>query len=145
MNLNSSGMKCILPEGCGGKLGRVYQFIKSSNDAPDFTYINVVVHMIWQNMTPVSLREGTKRHAFRTKRAGGQESYTFINNCLVSIKFLEFPQTCLSSPPWRSGYPPSILGTESRIIDLMVSKWPEKNSKKIPGKKFKKFEIFLNQ
>ena len=53
----------------------------------------------------------------------------------VSIQLLEYSKTSpssssspSSSPPSRSGDPPSISGTESGIIDPLVSKRPEKNS-----------------
>ena len=44
----------------------------------------------------------------------------------VNIQLLEYSKTSPSSPPSRSGDPPSILGTESGIIDSLVSKRPEK-------------------
>ena len=47
---------------------------------------------------------------------------------LHTIHFLEYSKTSPSSPS-RSGDPPSISGTESRIIDPLVPKRPEKNSK----------------
>merc|ERR1712001_611765 len=51
--------------------------------------------------------------------------------CFLSSisNLLEFTQTYPSSPPpSRSGDPPSISGTESGIIDPLVSKRPEKIS-----------------
>ena len=58
------------------------------------------------------------------------------------IQLLEYSKTSPSSPspPSRSGDPPSISGTESRIIDPLVSKRLENflSMKKNPRKKTSK-------